>query len=73
MEAYDLGNGYGHSIAISTDDLEGLHEKRIKRLATVTDLKGLPGTAPSYCTFVGRWFIKSKSFVNVKEFHLFTY
>ena len=25
-EAYDLGNGYGH-IAISTDDLEGLHEK----------------------------------------------
>ncbi len=31
-EAYDLGNGYGH-IAISTDDLEGLHEKNIKRLA----------------------------------------
>ena len=30
-EAYDLGNGYGH-IAISTDDLEGLHEN-IKRLA----------------------------------------
>ena len=46
-EAYDLGNGYGH-IAISTDDLEGLHEKHQAAGLTVTDLKGLPGTAPSY-------------------------
>ena len=46
-EAYDLGNGYGH-IAISTDDLEGLHEKHQAAGFTVTDLKGLPGTAPSY-------------------------
>lgn len=46
-EAYDLGNGYGH-IAISSDDLEALHEKHQAEGFNVTDLKGLPGTAPSY-------------------------
>ncbi|MGC3569650.1 VOC family protein, partial [Enterococcus faecalis] len=35
-------------IAISSDDLEGLHEKHQGAGLTVTDLKGLPGTAPSY-------------------------
>lgn len=44
---YDLGDGYGH-IAIAVDDLEGLHEKQQAAGFEVTDLKGLPGTAPSY-------------------------
>ena len=46
-EGYDLGNGYGH-IAISVEDLEALHEKHQAPGFNVTDLKGLPGTAPSY-------------------------
>ncbi|MGC6768012.1 lactoylglutathione lyase [Enterococcus sp. LJL128] len=46
-EAYDLGNGYGH-IAISTDDIEALHEKQKAAGFNVTDMKGLPGTPPSY-------------------------
>lgn len=46
-EGYDLGNGYGH-IAIAADDLEALHEKHQAEGFNVTDLKGLPGTAPSY-------------------------
>lgn len=45
--AYDLGDGYGH-IAISTDDVEGLHDQHQAKGFTVTDMKGLPGTAPSY-------------------------
>ena len=44
---YDLGNGYGH-IAITTDDLEGLHAKHQAAGYEVTDLKGLPGVPPSY-------------------------
>lgn len=44
---YDLGNGYGH-IAIATKDLEALHEKHQEAGFNVTDLKGLPGTSPSY-------------------------
>lgn len=46
-EAYDLGDGYGH-IAIATSDLEKLHEEHKAKGLEVTDLKGLPGTAPSY-------------------------
>jgi len=45
--AYDLGNGYGH-IAISTDDLEEMHQKHLEAGFLVTDLKGLPNTQPSY-------------------------
>lgn len=45
--AYDLGDGYGH-IAISSDDLEKLHEEHKNKGFNVTDLKGLPGTDPSY-------------------------
>ena len=41
------GDGYGH-IAISTDDLEKLHEQHKAAGFDVTDLKGLPGTSPSY-------------------------
>ncbi|GAA3017158.1 lactoylglutathione lyase [Tetragenococcus solitarius] len=44
---YELGDGYGH-IAISTDDLEALHDKHATDGFDVTDLKGLPGTPPSY-------------------------
>lgn len=46
-EGYDLGNGYGH-IAISTDEIENLHEKQKAAGFNVTDMKGLPGTPPSY-------------------------
>ena len=45
--AYDLGDGYGH-IDISSDDLEKLHEEHKNKGFNVTDLKGLPGTDPSY-------------------------
>ncbi|WP_207941158.1 lactoylglutathione lyase [Enterococcus sp. DIV2402] len=44
---YDLGDGYGH-IAISSDDVEGLHAKHKEAGFNVTDLKGLPGVPPSY-------------------------
>lgn len=46
-EAYDLGDGYGH-IAISAEDIEALHEEHQKAGFNVTDMKGLPGTPPSY-------------------------
>lgn len=45
--SYDLGDGYGH-IAISSDDVEGLHAKHKEAGFNVTDLKGLPGFPPSY-------------------------
>ncbi|WP_028790133.1 VOC family protein [Tetragenococcus muriaticus] len=45
--AYDLGDGYGH-IAIATNDLQALHDKHTTEGFDVTELKGLPGTAPSY-------------------------
>jgi len=46
-DGYNLGNGYGH-IALTTDDLEGLHAKHQAAGMSVTDLKGLPGTPPGY-------------------------
>lgn len=46
-EAYDLGNGYGH-IAISTDDIEKLHQEHTEAGFVVTEMKGLPGIPPSY-------------------------
>ena len=46
-KAYDLGDGYGH-IAISTDDIEKLHNEQKNAGFNVTDMKGLPGTSPSY-------------------------
>ena len=45
--AYELGDGYGH-IAISVENLEELHKKHVEAGYDVTDLKGLPGFAPSY-------------------------
>lgn len=44
---YDLGNGYGH-IAIASEDLEKQHQLHLAAGYDVTDLKGLPGTSPSY-------------------------
>lgn len=46
-EAYELGDGYGH-IAIATEDVAALHETHKEAGFNVTDLKGLPGTPPSY-------------------------
>ena len=46
-EGYELGNGYGH-IAISTDDLEGLHQTHKAAGFDVTYLKNLPGEPPAY-------------------------
>lgn len=44
---YNIGDGYGH-IAIAVEDLEAMHEKHKMAGFEVTDLKGLPGTPPSY-------------------------
>ena len=66
-EAYDLGNGYGH-IAISTDDLEGLHEKHQAAGFTVTDLKAYLELHHLITLLSTQMVIKSKSFVNVKSF-----
>ncbi|MDT2828868.1 VOC family protein [Enterococcus viikkiensis] len=45
--AYDLGDGYGH-IAIASEDIQKLHEEQKAKGFNVTDMKGLPGTEPSY-------------------------
>ena len=45
--AYDLGDGSGH-IAIRSEDIEKLHEDQKAKGFNVTDMKGLPGTDPSY-------------------------
>ncbi|MBF0779991.1 MULTISPECIES: VOC family protein [unclassified Granulicatella] len=45
--AYTIGDGYGH-IAIAVEDVEALHAKHVSLGYNVTELKGLPGTAPSY-------------------------
>ncbi|MFV0287850.1 MAG: VOC family protein [Mycoplasmatales bacterium] len=58
-EGYDLGNGYSH-IAISYQDLEAKHQKHKELGYEVTDLKGLPGTIPSY------YFIKDPDGYNVE-------
>ncbi len=46
-ESYELGNGYSH-IAIEVEDLESERDKYSSLGYEVTDLKGLPGTKPSY-------------------------
>lgn len=45
--AYDLGDGYGH-IAIRSEDIEKLHQEQKAKGFNVTDMKGLPGSDPSY-------------------------
>ncbi len=46
-DPYELGNGYGH-IAVAVENLEALHDEHKAAKYNITDLKGLPGTAPSY-------------------------
>ncbi len=46
-EPYEIGNGYGH-IAIGVDDLKATHAAHKAANYEVTDLKGLPGSEPSY-------------------------
>lgn len=45
--AYNLGDGYGH-IAISSENIEELHREQKAAGFDITDMKGLPGTSPSY-------------------------
>ena len=47
LEAYDLGDGYGH-IAVGVDDLEATHQAHKEAGYTVTDLSGLPGKPKMY-------------------------
>lgn len=44
---YVIGDGFAH-IAVSSADLEGLHQEHLKAGYEVTDLKGLPGNPPNY-------------------------
>jgi len=44
---YELGNGFSH-FAVVVEDLEKSHGEHKKSAYEVTDLKGLPGTKPSY-------------------------
>lgn len=44
---YELGNGFSH-FALVVEDLEKSHGEHKKLEYEVTDLKGLPGTKPSY-------------------------
>ncbi|MCB7112451.1 VOC family protein, partial [Agathobacter rectalis] len=46
-EPYEIGNGYGH-IAIGVDDLKATHAAHKAANYEVTDLKGLPGSEPTY-------------------------
>lgn len=44
---YEIGNGFSH-IAVEAENLEEMREKHISLGYEVTQLKGLPGTKPSY-------------------------
>lgn len=46
-EPYNIGDGYGH-LAVGVDDLKASHQKHVEAGYTVTDLKGLPGSDPTY-------------------------
>ncbi len=46
-EEYEIGNGFSH-IAVEVEGLEAERERYISLGYEVTDLKGLPGTTPSY-------------------------
>ncbi|WP_239257251.1 lactoylglutathione lyase [Listeria ilorinensis] len=46
-EPYTLGDGYGH-LAIGVDDLKASHAKHQSAGYEVTDMKGLPGSEPTY-------------------------
>ena len=42
-----IGDGFAH-IALSTPDLEALHQEHSAKGYEVTEPKGLPGTKPNY-------------------------
>lgn len=44
---YVVGDGFAH-IALSTPDLEALHQEHSTKGYEVTEPNGLPGTAPNY-------------------------
>ena len=44
---YVVGDGFAH-IALSTPDLEALHQEHSAKGYEVTEPKGLPGTPPNY-------------------------
>ena len=44
---YVVGDGFAH-IALSTPDLEALHQEHSAKGYEVTEPNGLPGTAPNY-------------------------
>lgn len=46
-DPYIIGNGFSH-LAIAVDDLEAMQEKCKAAGYQTTDLKGLPGSQPSY-------------------------
>lgn len=46
-DPYEIGNGFSH-LAIGVDDLEAVHEKCQASGYETTELKGLPGSDPSY-------------------------
>lgn len=46
-DPYIIGNGFSH-LAIAVDDLEAMQEKCKAAGYETTDLKGLPGSKPSY-------------------------
>ena len=44
---YEIGNGFSH-LAIGVDDLQAIHAKCKESGYETTELKGLPGSEPSY-------------------------
>ena len=46
-DRYEIGNGFSH-LAIGVDDLQAIHAKCKESGYETTELKGLPGSEPSY-------------------------
>lgn len=46
-DRYEIGNGFSH-LAIGVDDLQTIHAKCKESGYETTELKGLPGSEPSY-------------------------
>ena len=59
---YVVGDGFAH-IALSTPDLEALHQEHSAKGYEVTEPNGLPGTAPTITLSKTLMDIRSKSFV----------
>lgn len=46
-EPYTIGDGFSH-LALGVDDLEAIHAKCLESGYHTTEMKGLPGSKPSY-------------------------